>query len=80
MSAVEWVKVYVLKETVECCRQTCDDPVEASDLAAWGRGRAECWDECGLNLPGSLERWSWESCFETNYHLEIMRTKLNGFQ
>lgn len=76
MLAGEWVKACALKETVEYCQQTCDAPVEASDPAAWGRARAECWDERGLNLRGSLERWSWESCSETSYHLEIKSTKL----
>lgn len=76
MLAGEWVKVCVLKETEECCRQTCDAPVEASDPAAWGRDRAGCWDECGLNLRGSLERWSWESCSETNSLLETKSTTL----
>lgn len=62
----------------ECCRQICGAPDEAFDLAVWGRGRAECWDECGLSLQGSLERWSWESYSERSFHLEVRRT--NGYQ
>jgi len=68
------------KEKGECCRRTCGAPVEASDPAAWGRGRAGYWDECGLSLQESLVHWSWESCSGRSYHLEFRSTKHNGYR
>lgn len=75
MWAEGWAKVSEPKEKGGCYWQTCGAPDEAFDLAAWGRGRGECWDECGLSLQGSLERWSWENCSGRSCHLEVKKTK-----
>lgn len=69
------MKVCEPKEKGGCYPQTCGAPVEAFDLAVWGQGRGECWDECGLSLQGSLERWSWESYSGRSFQLEVKRTK-----
>lgn len=68
------MKVYEPKEKGECYRRTCGAPVEAFGRAVWGRGREECWDECGLTLQESLEHWSWESYSGRSFHLEVKRT------
>lgn len=49
------MKVCEPKEKGECYLQTCGAPDEAFDLATLGQGHGEYWDECDLNLQGSLE-------------------------
>lgn len=69
------MKVCEPKEREECYRLTCGAPDEAFDLAVWGRGHGEYWDECGPSLQGSLERWSWESYSGKSCHLKVIKDK-----
>lgn len=69
-----WVKACVPKEKGECYWQTCGVLDEVFGLAAWGRGRGECWDGYGLTLQGSWGRWSWVNYFGKSFHLEVKKS------
>lgn len=71
-----WVKACVPKEKGECYWQTCGVLDGVFGLAAWGRGRGECWDGYGLTLQGSWGHWSWVNYFEKSFHLEVKKSIL----
>lgn len=62
-----WVRVCGPEGRGGCSRQTCVG-ASGTGAGASGRGRAASWAGCGRSSPGSLGRWSWESCSETSSH------------